>query len=89
MASKRPHAQVVQYRHPDPDGPEGWDVVGLACGHQTHLPHDVKVEDAHCGVCQLNHEAHQRELARIERQQARATAVKDVTLAEEGPKDHA
>jgi hypothetical protein len=47
-------------------------VCQLDCGHQTHQPKGNTNTLAHCGVCRLNHEAHERELVRFQKQIANA-----------------
>jgi hypothetical protein len=41
--------------------------IQLECGHITHQPKANTNKICHCGVCRLNHEAHERELAQFEK----------------------
>jgi hypothetical protein len=63
----------IEAAWPDKDVP-GWMVCQLDCGHQTHQPKGNTNTLAHCGVCRLNHEAHERELKKFEAQIAKAAA---------------
>lgn len=64
--------QKIIYRRPDPEV-KGWDALTLECGHESQLPSDCKISLQFCGVCRLNHEAHVREVKRL--QQKIATAA--------------
>lgn len=85
--------QEIEARWPDPDGTPGWDEIRLVCGHTDYAPSDVKVRLWHCGQCFLDHEAHLRRMAEINRKEAtrlRAAAelgdqVFEATWPEENP----
>jgi hypothetical protein len=59
----------IEATRPDVECP-GWLVVQLECGHVTHQPKSNTNTLCHCGVCRLNHEAHARELAAIQKKLA-------------------
>lgn len=69
----------IEARWPDPDGPEGWMVVRLECGHLTYQPQSNTNTICHCGVCMLDHEAHVREVARIQKEQEKLQQPKEAT----------
>lgn len=60
----------IEGRTPDPDCP-GWDTLHLECGHRSGAPAASKDFDAaHCGVCQLHHEAHERAINELQKKLA-------------------
>lgn len=72
MANKFHHH--IEARTPDPDCP-GWDVLHLDCGHKSGAPADSRdFTTAHCGVCQLNSEAHARAIKQLQDQIAAKAA---------------
>ncbi len=66
--------QAIEARVPDPEC-EGWDVLHLACGHLSHAPANTTNRQEHCGVCRLNHEAHERGLKQLQNQIAKAAGA--------------
>ena len=56
----------IEAAWPDKDV-DGWMELQLECGHITHQPKANTNRICHCGVCRLNHEAHVRELAAIQK----------------------
>jgi hypothetical protein len=83
----------IEARWPDPDGTPGWDEIRLVCGHTEYLPSDVKNRLSHCGQCRLDHEAHQRQVAAINRkleaeQRVRAAALDQMLDETYGPEEN-
>lgn len=77
---------------PDTDTP-GWNVVQLECGHLTYQPVQNTNRVHHCGDCMLDHEAHNRKIAAINKkladEQRAAVALADTVFEDTyGPEEN-